>query len=179
VKKNHRPAQVVFDYTIQRRTSEQIKADQAKAKTDAAAAEAATAAHLQSQRDQVAAVEDAKQVEEYTQSLEDLRPDLHIGNKSASNTDVDTLSNSHLILDDNPLGIPAPTDWSSRRGSSQGDNNFFGDYVIESDNDDESEASQALSPASDASLQHRLEVKRTAKAKLQHKVSIYLIRSAF
>jgi hypothetical protein len=173
VKKNYRPAQVVFDHTIQRRTSEQIKADQAKAKADAAAAEAATAAHLQSQRDQVAAVEDAKQAEEYARSLEDLRPDLHIGNNSVSNTDVDTLSNSHLVLDDDPHGRPAPADWSSYRGSyrgsSQGDDDFTGAYVNPSDDDDD-DASQAPSPASDESLQLRIE--RRAKANVQHKVCL-------
>ena len=82
-----------------------MKADQAKAKAEAAAAKAAASAHQQSQKNQVAALEDARQVEEYTRSLEDLRLDLHIDHKSASNTDVDTLSDSHLILDD-PTGLP-------------------------------------------------------------------------
>jgi len=63
---------------IQRRTSEQVKADQAKAKADAAAAKAAATAHLQSQKDQVAALEDSMQDEAYTQLQEELRPDLHI-----------------------------------------------------------------------------------------------------
>ena len=101
-KKNYRPAQVVLDNSIQRRTSEQVKADQAKAKVEAAAVKAAAIAHQQSQRDSVAALEDVIQDGEYARSLEDLRPDLHIYRKSASNTDVDGLSDSHLTtpLDD-------------------------------------------------------------------------------
>src|ERR1700679_3155 len=91
-KKNYRPAQVVLDHTIQRRTSEQVKVDQAKAKADAAAAEAAAVAHKQSQLDQVAALEDAMQ-EEDAHSLDILRLDLYIDPKSVNAaSDVDTLS---------------------------------------------------------------------------------------
>ena len=56
----------MFDYSIQRRTSEQVKASQAKAKTEAAAADAAAAAHQQSQKDRIATLEDAMQAEELT-----------------------------------------------------------------------------------------------------------------
>ncbi|KAI0263337.1 hypothetical protein BGY98DRAFT_940228 [Russula aff. rugulosa BPL654] len=50
-KKNYRPAQVVLDYLVQRRMSDQVKADQAKAKAEAAATKAATIVYLQSQKD--------------------------------------------------------------------------------------------------------------------------------
>jgi hypothetical protein len=46
-KKNYRPAQVILNSQIQCRMLEQVEADQAKA----AAAEAAAAAHTQSQLD--------------------------------------------------------------------------------------------------------------------------------
>jgi hypothetical protein len=62
--KNYWLAQVVLDYTIQRRTSEQVKADQAKAKMDAAATESAAITHNQSQLNQVATLKDALQVED-------------------------------------------------------------------------------------------------------------------
>jgi len=120
-KKNYRPAQVVLDHTIQRRTSEQVRADQAKAKMDAAAAESAAIAHKQSQLDQVTALEDALQVEDDAQSLEYLRPDLHIDPKSASNTDVDTLSDLRPILDkpvDALTALSPLAEHSSYRGSS-------------------------------------------------------------
>ena len=125
-KKNYRPAQVVLDNTIQRRTSEQVKVDQAKAKKEAAAAEAATMAHKQRQLEQVAALEDTLQTHNDAQLLEDLRPDLQ---KSWSNTDVDTLSESDfhpMICDpisifsmpgDPPMVIPLDT--SSYRSLSQ------------------------------------------------------------
>jgi len=90
---------------IQRHTSDQVKADQAKADAQAVAAKAAAVAHQESQKNRVAALEDAMQDKEYTRSLEILRPDLHNCHKSVSNTDVDTLSNSHqsnLMLDDLP-----------------------------------------------------------------------------
>jgi hypothetical protein len=108
-KKNYRPAQVVLDHTIQRHTSEQVKADQAKAKADAAAAKAAATAHLQSQKDQVAALEDSMQDEAYTRSQEELRPDLHIDYKSASNTEVETLSDSHMLDDDQDQDYVMPS----------------------------------------------------------------------
>jgi hypothetical protein len=146
----------VFDYSIQRRTSEQVKADQAKAKTDAAAADAAAAAHQQTQKERIAAIEDAMQAEEHTRSLEDIRPDLHIDHKSATNTNDDTLSDSHLNLED-PIDISGkpvmdlPSNQSSYHNSSQSEEFLTGwgreendqdqDYVIPSDN--ESEASQA------------------------------------
>jgi hypothetical protein len=185
-KKNYRPAQVILDNTIQRRTSEQVKADQAKAKADAAAAEAADVAHQQNQKNRVAALEDAMQAEEYAQSLEDLRPDLH--HKSASNTDVETLSDSHMIFDD-PIEIPRepltglPPDGSSYRDSSHSEEFLTGweeleenqqdqDYLMPSDN--ESEASHA-SQASQAS--HSQPRNRTkAKFKPQYKVSFFLFR---
>ena len=134
-KKNYRPAQVVWDYSIQRRTSEQVKADQVKAKAEAAAAEAAAKAHQEGQKAQVAALEDAKQAEEYAQSLEELRPDLHIDHKSASasTTDVETLSDSHLTLD-NPIprepliDLPQllPLDHTSYRSSSHSEDFLTG-----------------------------------------------------
>jgi hypothetical protein len=100
---------VVFDYTIQRRTSAQVKADEAKVKAAAAAAEAAAAADKQSQLDRVAALEDAIQ-EEDAQSLDVIRPDLYIDPKSANTaSDADTLSDSHLMPDD-PTGIPQDSD---------------------------------------------------------------------
>src|SRR5258708_30200640 len=40
-----------------------------------------------------------------TCSLEDLRPGLHIDHKSGSISDVDTLSDSHLVLEE-PIEIP-------------------------------------------------------------------------
>lgn len=168
-KKNYRPAQILFDHSVQRRTPEQVKADQAKAKAEAAAAKAAVLAHQQIQKDRVAALEDAQQVEEHTRSLEDLRPDLHIDHKSAS-TDVETLSDSHLTLD-NPITLPRkplidlPLDHSSYRESSHSEEFLTGwgqvennvtvadeneedqgqDYVMQSDNELEaSEASEAL-----------------------------------
>ena len=96
------------------------------------------------------------QAEAYSRSLEELRPDLHINHKSASNTEVDTLSDSHML--DDPIGIPhelltdLPPDQSSYRDSSHSEefltgwealdeNNQDQDYVIQSGN--ESEASQA------------------------------------
>jgi hypothetical protein len=85
---------------IQRCTSDQVKADQAKAKAEAAAAKAAAIAHLQSEKDRVTAIEDAMQAKEYARSQKDLRPDLHINHKSVLNSDADTLSDSHLILND-------------------------------------------------------------------------------
>ena len=154
----------MFDYSIQRRTSEQVKASQAKAKTEAAAADATAAAHQQSQKDRIAALEDAMQAEELTQSLEGIRPDLHINHKSVMNTNDDTLSDSHLNhedsvdISDEPV-MDLPSDRSSYRDLSQskeyltgwgweeivgenGEENDQGqDYVMPSDN--ESEASQA------------------------------------
>src|SRR5260221_10265974 len=82
-----------------------VHADQKKAKVDAVAAEAAAVAHHQSQLDRVAALEDAMEAEDMTRSLEDLRPDLHIGHKSASSTDGNTLSDSPPMLDD-PVAMP-------------------------------------------------------------------------
>jgi len=104
-KKNYWPAQVVIEHTIQRRTPNQVKVDQEKAKKDAAAAKAAAIAHKQSQLDRVASLEDAMQARDDARSLEDLRPDLHIDHKSGSISDVDTLSDSHLALEE-PIEIP-------------------------------------------------------------------------
>ena len=152
-KKNYRPAQVVFDYSVQRRTSEQVKADHAKAAADAAAAEVAAAAHKKNQLDQVAALEDAIQ-EEDAESLGILRPDLYIDPKSASNTasDVDTLSDTHLtpMLDD-PTGVPRdplteiPLEATSYRSSNHSDDFLTGwqeteenaEVVVEENNEDQ------------------------------------------
>src|SRR5260370_7784488 len=41
---------------------------------------------------------------EDAEALEAIRPDLHISHKSALNTDTETLSDSHLMLDD-PIEI--------------------------------------------------------------------------
>jgi hypothetical protein len=108
-----------------------VKADQGKAKMEQAAAEATASAEKQRQFDQVAALEDAMQAEDDAQSLGDLRPDLQIGHKSASNTDVDTLSDSHLMLDD-PVRvafdalIDPPSERGSYRESSHSDNFLTG-----------------------------------------------------
>src|SRR5260370_7268828 len=91
-KKNYWPAQVVIEHTIQRRTPNQVKVDQEKAKKDTAAAKAAAIAHKQSQLDRVASLEDAMQPFDDPRSLEDLRPDLHIHHKSESTSNLDTLS---------------------------------------------------------------------------------------
>src|SRR5258708_12808333 len=104
-KKNYWPARVVIEHTIQRQTPNQVKVDQEKAKKDAAAAKAAAIAHKQSQLDRVASLEDAMQARDDAHSLEDLRPDLHIDHKSGLISDVDTLSDSHLALEE-PIEIP-------------------------------------------------------------------------
>src|SRR5260370_363430 len=104
-KKNYWPAQVVIEHTIQRRTPNQVKVYQEKAKKDIAAAKAAAIAHKQSQLDQVASLEDAMQARNNACSLENLHPDLHIDHKSGSISDVDTLSDSHLVLKE-PIEIP-------------------------------------------------------------------------
>lgn len=178
-----------------------MKADQAKVKAEAAVAEAAALAHQQTQKDRVAALEDAQQVEEYTRSLEDLRPDLHINHKSASNTDVETLSDSYLILD-NPIQLPRkplidlPIDHSSYHELSHSDDFLTGweevesnatvmdeneedqeqDYVMQSDN--ESEASEALH---DQTLCRKSGPRPKAKFKPQHKVCFFvsLIKISF
>src|SRR5260221_195125 len=82
LKKNHKPAKVVLDCLTQRHSTVKVHANQKKAKVDAVAAKAAAVAHHQSQLDRVAALEDAVEAEDTTRSLEDLRPDLHIGHKS-------------------------------------------------------------------------------------------------
>jgi len=163
--------------------SEQVKADQAKAKAEAAAAEAAAVAHQQNQKNRIAALEDAMQMEEYAQSLEDLRPDLH--HKSASNTDIKTLSDSHLISND-LIEIPRepltdlPPDWSSYRDSSHSEefltrwealeeNQQDQDYLMPSDN--ESEASHVSQASQPSHSQPRKSTK--AKFKPQYKVSFF------
>jgi hypothetical protein len=78
-----------------------VKIDKAKAKVDTAAAEAAAITHKQNQLNQVASLEDTMQARENAQSLEAIRPDLHI---SALNIDTETMSDSHLMLDD-PIEI--------------------------------------------------------------------------
>jgi len=95
----------VIEHTIQRRTPNQVKVDQEKVKKDVAAAKAAAIAHKQSQLDQVASLEDAMQACNDARSLENLHPDLHIDHKSGSISDVDTLSDSHLVLKE-PIEIP-------------------------------------------------------------------------
>jgi hypothetical protein len=125
-KKNYRPAQVVFDYTTQRRTSEQIKADEAKAKADATAAESDAAALRKSQLERCAAIEDAMQAADNLQSLQDLRPDLHL--KSASNTDVEPLSDSPPMLGE-PVDAfigPPVVERRSYRASSYSDDFLTG-----------------------------------------------------
>src|SRR5258707_15396133 len=103
-KKNLRPAKVVLDNTIQRRSSKQVEIDKAKAKADAIAAEAAAITHKQNQLNRVASLEDAMQAREDAEALEAIRPDLHISHKSALNNDTETLSDSHLMLND-PIEI--------------------------------------------------------------------------
>ena len=85
---------------IQCHTSKQVKDDQAEAKKDAATAAAAAIVHKQSQLDQVAALEDAMQAKDTAQSLEDLRPDLHMHWSSASSTEDNIVSDSHALLND-------------------------------------------------------------------------------
>jgi hypothetical protein len=120
-KKNFRPAQVIFDNTIQRRSSEQVKADAAKAKAEAAAIEDAATAHRKSQVDRCAALQDAMQARDNARLLEARRPDLYIDPKLMSNTDVETLSDSPPMDDEaadtftnNPLAVER----ESYRGSS-------------------------------------------------------------
>ena len=72
-KKNYRPAQVIFDHSIQCRMSDQVKADQAKAEAQAVAAKDVGVAHQESQKNRVAALEDAMQDKEYARSLENFR----------------------------------------------------------------------------------------------------------
>src|SRR5260221_9394954 len=80
-KKNYWPARVVIEHMIQRRTPNQLKVDQEKAKKDAAAAKAAAIAHKQSQLDRVASLEDAMQSHDDARSLEDLRPDFFFSSR--------------------------------------------------------------------------------------------------
>src|SRR5260370_34389678 len=94
-----------MDCQTQRRSTVKVHYDQKQAKADAVAAEATAVAHHQSQLDRVAALEDAVEAEDTTQSLEDLRPDLHIGHKSALSTDGNALSDSPPMLDD-PVAMP-------------------------------------------------------------------------
>jgi len=118
---------------IQHCTPEQVKSDQAKAKADAAAAESAAIAHKQSQFDQVAALEDAKQTEDDTQLLEYQRPDLRIDPKLALNTDVDTLSDSRIL--DKPINVltdvPPLAECSSYHGSSHSEDFLTGWEEVE------------------------------------------------
>ena len=192
---------MVFDHSIQRRTSEQVKADQAKAAADAAAAEVAAAAHKKSQLDQVAALEDAIQ-EEDAQSLGVLRPDLYIDPKSASNTtsEVDALSDTHLtpMLDD-PIGgqheplTDIPLEATSYRGSNNSDDFLTGwqeteeiaEAVVEEDNEDQDQdyLMQSGSEASHMSQQDEIETRQSGpprkatgsgKFKPQYDVSLLL-----
>ena len=131
-----------------------MRSDQAKAKAEAAAAEAAAIAHQQSQKDRVAALEDAMQANKYAQSLEDVRPDLHINHKSATNTDVDTLSDTHLNPSQSEEFL---TGWEGE------EKNQDQDYVMPSDN--ESDAS-----AHDNSLYRKTGLCTTGKAKFKPQV---------
>ena len=63
---------------MHRRTSKQVESDRAKAEAKATAADAAAKAHQESLKERVAALEDAKQAEEYSLSLAELRPDRHL-----------------------------------------------------------------------------------------------------
>lgn len=189
-KKNYRPAQVLLDYSIQRRTSEQVKADQAKAKTEAAAAEATAKAHHEIQKEQIAALEDAKQAEEYSRSLEELRPDLHLGHNSASATDVETLSDSHLTLDvpiditrEPLIDLPQllPLEHSSYRSSSNSEEFLTGwlggdAAVVEENNEDQDEnyimRSDNESEASEASCDQSQPQKQRHKAKAKPQVKV-------
>jgi len=199
-KKNYKPAQVVLDYTIQRRTSEKVKADQAKAKANAAAAEAEAAAHKQSQLNQVAALKDAMQAED-AQSLDVLRPDLYIDPKSAlsSASEVDTLSDSHLgMMLDDPIRKPCdpvcfPPDQSSYCESSHSEEFLTGwqkteenpAVVVEENEEDQdqdyvqsdSEASHVSQASPDQTQKSGLQPK--AKFKPQHNVSLLQYSDAF
>jgi hypothetical protein len=192
---------VVFDYTIQRRTSAQVKADEAKVKAAAAAAEAAAAADKQSQLDRVAALEDAIQ-EEDAQSLDVIRPNLYIDPKSANTaSDADTLSDSHLMPDD-PTGIPQDSDplidlqpdplthllteQSSYRGSSHSEDFLTGwketgedaAVIVDANNEDEDQdylmqSDSEVSHVSQASQDQTRKRRPKAKAKKpQYKVSL-------
>lgn len=106
-----------------------------------------------------------------------------------SNTDVETLSDSHLMLDD-PIEIPRkplinlPADWRSYRGSSHSEEFLTGweeleendrdhDYVMPSDNE-LSEDSQA---SHDQSLPRKTGPQTKAKFKPQKlKVSFFVLR---
>src|SRR6266403_4619646 len=118
-KKNFRPVQVIFDNTIQRRSSDQVKADTAKAKAEAAAIEDAATVHRKSQMDRCAALQDAMQARDNARLLEAARPDLYIDPKLMSNTDVEALSDSHP-MDDEPTDTltnnPLAVERSSYRG---------------------------------------------------------------
>jgi hypothetical protein len=91
----------VLNYTIQCQSSEQVKIDKAKVKADTTAAEAAAITHKQNQLNRVASLEDTMQAQEDAESLEAIRPNLHI---SALNIDTEAMSDSHLMLDD-PIEI--------------------------------------------------------------------------
>jgi hypothetical protein len=194
-KKNYRPAQVVFDYSIQRRTSEQVKADQAKAKAEAAAAEAAAVAEKQNQLDRVAALEDAMQAQQDAHSLDDLRPDLYISQKSASSSD--TLSDSHLMPDD-PIGLPRvpltdlPPERSSYRGSSHSDDFLTGweeteteenvAVIVEENNDQDQDQGYVMPESDNESVSHgsqdqTLSQKSRRKAKFKPQVSFFILTS--
>jgi hypothetical protein len=184
-KKNLRPAKVVLDYTIQRRSSNQVKIDQAKAKADTAAAEAATIAHKQNQLNQVASLEDAMQAREDAEALEAIRPDLHITHKSALNTDAETLSDSHLMLDD-PIEIQRdmltdlPLEQCSYHDSSHSEEFLSGwEAVGEENNEDQVRDycdfmhSEAESEANENQTQPRKKPAPTPKAKFKPQVSSF------
>jgi hypothetical protein len=117
-KKNYRPAQVVFDYATQRRTSEQIKADEAKAKVNATAAKSDAVALRRSQLDRCAAIEDAMQAAENLRSQHETRPDLHL--KSASNTDMEALSDSRPTPNEPLDALSGHSSVVERRSSYRG-----------------------------------------------------------
>jgi hypothetical protein len=184
-----------------------VKADWAKDRAAAAAAKATAEAHQKLMKDRVAALEDAKQIEENARSLEELRLDLYTKNKSASNFEVETLSDSHLRLNE-PSKLPCeplikpPLEYSPYRESSHSEE-FLTSWQEEEDENnvvvaDEYEANQDQdqdyvtwtddkSEASEASqaLQERHEAapppKPKAKFKPQHKVqfSVLLVINVF
>jgi hypothetical protein len=194
-KKNLRPAKAVLDYSIQRRTSEQVKDDQVRAKKDAAAAAAAAIAHKQSQLDQVAALEDAMQAKDTAQSLEDLRPDLCMHRLSASSTEDNILSDSHALLDD-PVGsdcsvhdtlIDIPPQHSLYRESSHSEEYLTGweepedfennedkdkDYVMLSDK--ESEGSQDRTQYGESGSAPKARGKSKQKVRLRFYLIIHI-----
>ncbi len=185
-KKNLQPAKVVLDNTIQRRSSKQVEIDKAKAKADAIAAEAAAITHKQNQLNRVASLEDAMQAREDAEALEAIRPDLHISHKSALNTDTETLSDSHLMLDD-PIKIQRdlltdlPLEQYSYHDSSYSEEFLSGWEAVgenatvgeENNKDRDFMRSEAESEADENQTQPRKKPAPTPKAKFKPQVSSF------